>query len=1033
MTDKGSEYSPYIRNYTLWAVVAWTVVIGIFLTLDYLRIRRTAFESAKVAAQEQIAKDIVYRRWNARQGGVYVPISETVPPNPYLTQIPERDITTTSGLRLTCVNPAYMTRLVHQLGFEAHGTRGHITSLNPLRPGNAPDEWEKRAMEGFERGEWEFSALEPCAGKPYLRLMQPLMVERSCLKCHAQQGYREGDVRGGISVSMPMGPYQALAWQETVTTVIGHLAFWLLGLVGIGIARRHITRAHCQIRQQQWELQENELRERTLISSIVDVIAIQDREGATRYISPNMEKWFGWKPEDVLGKTNWEKLHPEDRPAIQARFQKLGATPGATATSECRHLCKDGQYRWIECVGINLLHDPVIEGILVTYHDITDRVGINEALRESEAHYRTFLNETMDGILRLDLKTPIPLHLDIEEQVDLLYTHTTITDCNPAFARMYGFDDPADLIGKRLVKLPGKPEEKLSRQRIRTFVLANYRLEKEEVTETGTDGLPRYFYNNTIGIVKEGFLVHVWKTQVDITERKRVEQALRESEQKYRLLFEMESDALFLIDNETGNILDVNAAAVSLYGYSREELLRMRNVDLSAEPAATRRATLKGPTYIPVRYHHKKDGTVFPVEITATMLTQNGRPMHIPAIRDITERKQAEEEREKLQNQLLQSQKMESVGRLAGGVAHDFNNMLGVILGHAEMALERLDPPARLQICLEEIRKAAERSANLTRQLLAFARKQTIAPRLLDLNKTVDGMLLMLRRLIGEEIELVWKPAPTGCQVKVDPSQVDQILVNLCVNARDAIDGTGTITLATERVVLESADCFGHEGFMPGDFVLLTVSDDGDGIAPEVLAHIFEPFFTTKGVGTGLGLATVYGIVKQNQGFIGVTSELDRGTLFKIYLPWQQGQVEMVEPPRVLKPVRQGQETVLLVEDEPAILEMTKTLLEYLGYTVLPASKPDEAIRLARQYRGQIHLLMTDVVMPEMNGQNLARHLLTLDPNLKCLFMSGYTDDVIAHHGFLNEGVHFIQKPFSKEELAGHLREVLDSRRDDRN
>jgi PAS domain S-box-containing protein len=1018
-----------VRKYALLAVVAWTLVIGIFFILSFLRTRKTAVASARVAAEAQIAKDILYRCWNAQQSGVYVPVTESIQPNPYLTQVPERDIHTSSGLTLTYVNPAYMTRLVHEIGLETKGIRGHITSLNPLRPENAPDAWEKRALERFNQGERAVSSLEVSEGQSYLRFMQPLMVEESCLKCHGQQG----NVRGGISVSVPMDPYLAISRREIVARGIGHLVCWFLGLAGIGIAMSRIDRANRRILQQQGVLMEKEARQRAMISNITDVITILDRDGITRYKSPNMEKWFGWKPEELVGSVNWENIHPDDRLLVQARFTALLDNPGATATSECRYRRKDGQYRWIECTATNLLQDSAIEGILLTYHDITDRVGINEALRESEAQYRTFLNETLDGILRLDLKTPIPVHLDIKEQVDLLYTHTTITECNPAFARMYGFDDPTDLIGKRLVKLPGKPEEELSRQRIRTFVQSNYRLEKEEVTEIGTDGLPRYFYNNTIGIVKEGFLVHVWKTQVDITARKRVEQALRESEQKYRLLFEMESDALFLIDNETGNILDVNAAAVSLYGYSREELLRMRNVDLSAEPTATRRATLKGPTYIPVRYHHKKDGSIFPVEITATMLTQNGRPMHIPAIRDITERKQAEEEREKLQNQLLQSQKMESVGRLAGGVAHDFNNMLGVILGHAEMALDRLDPPARLQNCLLEIRKAAERSANLTRQLLAFARKQTIAPRLLDLNRTVDGMLQMLQRLIGEGIELAWKPDPAGCQVKVDPTQVDQILVNLCINARDAINGEGKITIATERVVLEQADCVGHEGFVPGQFASLTVSDNGAGMAPETLPHIFEPFFTTKEIGTGLGLATVYGIVKQNQGFIEVTSQLDRGTTFRIYLPWQEGRIETPEPPPAPKPVQPGRETVLLVEDEPAILDMTTTLLEYLGYRVLPTSKPDEAIQIAHQHLGKIHLLMTDVVMPEMNGQNLARHLLALDPNLKCLFMSGYTDDVIAHHGFLNEGVHFIQKPFSKDELATQLREALDARRDDRN
>jgi PAS domain S-box-containing protein len=623
--------------------------------------------------------------------------------------------------------------------------------------------------------------------------------------------------------------------------------------------------------------------------------------------------------------------------------------------------------------------------------------------------------------------------LEVEEKIDHIYAHAVIAECNRAFVRMYGFENPADLVGKRLVDFHGGADQSLNRDRVRKFVESNYRVAGEETEEIGADGLLRYFSNNTVGIVENEYLVHIWGTQVDITAHKRAEQALRESEQKYRLLFEMESDALFLVDNEEGHILDVNAAAVSLYGYSREELLGMRNVDLSAEPEETRRATQKGSQYIPVRYHRKKDGTVFPVEISSTTSMQNGRWVHLPAIRDITERLQAQTESEKLKEQLLQAQKMESVGRLAGGVAHDFNNMLGVILGHAEMALERFNPPQPLMTSLQEISRAAERSANLTRQLLAFARKQTVAPRLLDLNDTVDGMLLMLRRLIGEDIDLMWQPANEPCQVKVDPTQIDQILVNLCVNARDAIDGEGKVAIRTERVSLDLADCTDQTGFLPGDFVRLSVRDNGIGMDKDTLAHIFEPFFTTKGVGTGLGLATIYGIVKQNNGFINVSSKPGCGTVFQIHLPWYGGQTESIPQEAALKPASGGHETVLLVEDEPAILEMTTALLEYLGYTVLPTSNPDEAIRLARQHVGKIDLLMTDVVMPEMNGRNLARHLLALDPNLKCLFMSGYTDDVVAHHGFLDEGVHFIQKPFSKDELARNLREALESRRPDRN
>ncbi len=394
---------------------------------------------------------------------------------------------------------------------------------------------------------------------------------------------------------------------------------------------------------------------------------------------------------------------------------------------------------------------------------------------------------------------------------------------------------------------------------------------------------------------------------------------------------------------------------------------------------------------------------------------------------DITERKQAEEEKEKLENQLRQSQKMEAVGRLAGGVAHDFNNMLFVILGHADMILEQVDPDQPIHADLTEIRDACERSVDLTRQLLAFARKQTVAPKVIDLNETVAGMTRMLQRLIGEDIDLAWMPGEKLWPVRIDPSQIDQILANLCVNARDAIASVGNITIETDNTAFGGTDCADHTGFIPGEYVMLAVSDNGRGMAPETLDNLFEPFFTTKesGKGTGLGLATVYGAVKQNDGFINVYSEPGQGTTFKIYLPRYQAKAARLPEQGPSQPTEHGRETILLVEDEPAILRMTTMMLERLGYTVLAAGAPGEAVRLSREYAGEIHLLLTDVVMPKMNGRDLVNNIMVSYPNLKHLFMSGYTANVIAHHGVLDEGVNFIQKPFSGKMLGAKIREVL--------
>ncbi len=400
--------------------------------------------------------------------------------------------------------------------------------------------------------------------------------------------------------------------------------------------------------------------------------------------------------------------------------------------------------------------------------------------------------------------------------------------------------------------------------------------------------------------------------------------------------------------------------------------------------------------------------------------------------REMLQNDKANKENLNLQTSLKRAEKMEAVGQLAGGVAHDFNNMLGVILGHAEMGMEKVDRAHPLFANLKEIHTAAIRSADITRQLLAFARKQTVAPKVLDLNQTIEGMLNMLRRLIGEDISLVWRPESSLWPVKVDPSQIDQILANLCVNARDAIAGVGIITVETGNDTLDDEYCHTHPGFVAGEYARMSVSDNGCGIAEETLAHIFEPFFTTKGVGkgTGLGLATVYGAVKQNAGFINAHSGTEQGTTFTVYLPRHVDSAVDAPSEQMTVPDVGGHETILLVEDERKILKMTATILQGLGYSVISAATPNEALRLVGQFASEIHLLLTDVVMPEMNGRDLAKNLSDLYPDLKCLFMSGYTSDIIAQQGILDEGVQFIQKPFSKNDLAAKVRMILEKTKD---
>ncbi len=518
-----------------------------------------------------------------------------------------------------------------------------------------------------------------------------------------------------------------------------------------------------------------------------------------------------------------------------------------------------------------------------------------------------------------------------------------------------------------------------------------------------------------------------------LLEKELVVDALQDSEKRYRRLFESARDGILILDADTGMVVDVNPFLVKLLGYSYEVLCGQFIWELGVfkDIAASRDAfrTLQENEYI--RYDDLPletcNGETIAVEFVSNVYLVDHLKVIQCNIRDISRRKLADAENLRLSAQLHQAQKMEAIGHLAGGVAHDFNNMLTVIIGYAELALRKVDPSQPLYSDLREIIQAAKHSTDITRQLLAFARKQAIAPVLLDLNQSVASMLKMLRRLIGEDIELTWLPDKFPCPVKMDPVQIDQIMANLCVNARDAIDNIGKVTIETGTVTFDMSYCAHHAGYVAGEYVLLAVSDDGCGMDKKTLGQIFEPFFTSKelGQGTGLGLATVYGIVRQNNGFINVYSEPGTGTTFKIYLPRFVDQNEVVRLEKTEDIPLGHLETVLIVEDEPSILELGKMMLEELGYRVLTAGTPGEAIGLAAENASDISLVITDVIMPEMNGKDMAERLLLLYPNMKILFMSGYTADMIAHRGVLNEGVNFIQKPFSIKELADKVHESL--------
>ncbi len=670
----------------------------------------------------------------------------------------------------------------------------------------------------------------------------------------------------------------------------------------------------------------------------------------------------------------------------------------------------------------------------VTWHLVEEK-RTEEALRESEARYRELVESTASISWEYDIGEDRWVY--VAPQVESLLGWKPEEWTGLAFWTGNLHPDDRDEAYEHCMACTQKGEDHLLEYRFRSEE-GSYRWIRDVVTVEMEKGVP----GRLRGVM------------IDITDQKEAEEALEEGQRRLSTLLGHLPGMAYRCRNDPDWTMEfVSDGCEALTGFQASELVENR-VSSYAD-----------------LIHHEDEQKVWdevqagvgedrPYEILYRIQTRDGSERWVwergQAIRgesgevkalegfisDITKQKRAEIEKEKLQSQLTQAQKMESVGRLAGGVAHDFNNMLNVILGFTELAVDRVssaDPrktdPKTMNAELEEIRadlgevrKAGERSAEITRQLLAFARKQTIAPRVLDLNETVEGMLRMLRRLIGEDIDLAWLPGRNLWAVKMDPSQLHQILANLCVNARDAIPDTGKLTIETATRTFDEVYCDDHPGFVPGDFILLAVSDDGEGMDSETLENLFEPFFTTKGEhrGTGLGLATVYGIVKQNDGFINVYSEPGEGTTFKIYLPRHTGGVAASAPAEASPeaPTARG-ETVLLAEDEAGLLKLGRTMLEKLGYTVLSAASPREALQTAEVHQGPIHLLVTDVVMPEMNGRELAWEIRNLYPELRALFMSGYTANVIAHHGVLDQDVHFLQKPFSIKELALAVRRAL--------
>jgi two-component system, cell cycle sensor histidine kinase and response regulator CckA len=746
---------------------------------------------------------------------------------------------------------------------------------------------------------------------------------------------------------------------------------------------------------------------RALLEAAPDAMVIVNQAGEIVLLNLQAEKQFGYRRDELVGqkvkniipKGFAERLIADGtRTTAEALAQQIGTGLELSARR------KDGSEFPIE---IMLSPLESAEGILVTaaIRDISVRKAAEEHLAQMEGRYRGLLEAAPDAMVVVNQDGEIVL-LNVQAEKQFGYRRDEllgqkVTNIIPAgFAERLvadGLRTAADALAQQI----GTGIELTARRKDRSeFPI--------EIMLSPLDGV-------------DGILVTA--AIRDITERKRREYDLS----RLAAVVESSHDAIISL-TPGGIVLTWNQGAERIFGYSATEAIGRSILFLSPPGGSVEGLTLmqrveRADAVEPFEtVRVKKDGTLIHIALTLSAIKgPEGEVVGVSSVaRDVTDSKNMEE-------MLRQSQKMDAVGQLAGGVAHDFNNLLGVILGYTGLMLNRLSPDDSNRQGIEEIQKAGDRAALLTRQLLAFSRKQVLQPKVLDLNAVVAGTEKLLQRLIGEHIELSVVLDPALARVKADAGQIEQIIMNLAVNARDAMASGGKLTIETSNVGLDEEYAEMHPSAQPGPHVMLSVTDTGRGMDAKTKDRIFEPFFTTKefGKGTGLGLSTVYGIVKQSGGSVWVYTEIGLGTTFKIYLPCVDTKAEIASPGDRQEKVKGGSQTILVVEDETALLEVTRQSLAAVGYVILAAKSPAEAIRISERHPGPIHLMVTDVIMPGMNGAQLATHLSAPRPEMKVLYVSGYTDDTIVRHGVLDTGLAFLQKPFSPKTLRRKVGEVL--------
>jgi two-component system cell cycle sensor histidine kinase/response regulator CckA len=855
----------------------WIGVVLLSLALNSLGDWRQSVELARMEAGASLDKDLLYRRWASRHGGVYVPPTDLSPPNPYLKDIRDRDVVTTVGKALTLVNPAYMTRQVYEMAQEQKGAQGHITSLKPLRPENKPDAWEAEALTSFEKGAGFATAIVDQEGSSFLRLMRPMRIEASCLKCHGHQGYREGDIRGGLSVTVPMQPYHTMAARHIAFTGLAHLVLGGLGLIGLWLSERRQKSSWQALREAEVALLESERRYRSLLNGVQLFSVMLDAKGRVTYANEALLRKTGWAKDEVLG------------------------------------------------------------------HDWFDRF--------------------------------VPAGTDVRQIF-------------------------VDSLSSGLIPVT---------------------LENEILTRAGERRL--IAWSNTLLREEQGIIIGTASLGEDITERAQTESKLREQ----AALLNVASDAIIVVDPR-GLIQFWNRGAELIYGWSPEDV---QGRDLRAllydgdhpPPLAARQAILNRGSWHGELTQVRKDGSVVTVRASGVLMQdREGRPRSLLlTASDITEEK-------RLEGRLLHSQRLETLGAIAGGVAHDLNNVLTPLLIAADSLRPLAREPGDHEI-VQLVHDSARRGAEIVQQLLLFSRNRDAPRTLLQPEFLLHELERLIRETFPKNITVSVTTEPDMWEVEANQTKLHQVLLNLCVNARDAMPAGGGLSVTATKRIVDAAAASRHEGASPGAYVAFQVTDTGTGITAADLEKIFDPFYTTKpaGKGTGLGLPAVLGITKAHEGFVVVESLVGEGSSFTVFLP-ARIETHPVAPTPLPKPYAAGRgEQVLIVDDESIIRSSLERLLGGANYRTLVAADGAAALELLQQHGSSLHLVITDMMMPVMDGCEFLQRLRQIAPQLPVLVMSGGARHSPAElQKMIGGRMRFLTKPFLSADVLTLAREILD-------